>query len=239
MQYEKYSYDFNVTDNECDINKSMTVGAVLRRIQQAGTYQCTHLGITDEVYAQNHCAFLLAKQTLELYVPIKRGAKVIVVTRPGAPERAVFYRYTTLEDENGNILAAADSRWVLVDTNTNRIMRSFPDKITGGFCVPAYKKLDVNIEKAQVQLISNQKATYTRCDSNRHINNTVYADIVCDNIPIELMCSNEVKRFAINYHREVPLGTQFALSAGKTAAGTMYFTGTTDGVNNFEAEVTI
>ena len=239
MQYEKYSYDFNVTDNECDVNKSMTVGAVLRRIQQAGTYQCTHLGITDEVYAQNHCAFLLAKQTLEYYKPVKHGTKITVVTRPGAPERAVFYRYTTLEDENGNVLAAADGRWVLVDTNTKRIMRSFPHEITSGFCIPAYKKLDVNIEKTQVQFVSNQKATYTRCDSNRHINNTVYADIVCDNIPIELMCSNTVKRFAINYHREVPLGAEFSLSAGITSAGTMYYTGTTDGANNFEAEVTI
>lgn len=239
MQCEKYSYDFSVTDNECDVNRSMTIGSILRRVQQAGTDQCTELGITDEVYARNHCAFLLAKQTLECYAPIPHGAKITVTTRPGTPERAVFFRYTTLEDASGTVLADVDSRWVLVDTETKRIMRRFPDEITKSFVVPAYKKLDVEIEKSDVQPISQQQATYTRCDSNRHINNTVYADIVCDNIETDKICAKPITRFAINYHREVPLGEIFTVSAGETTRGTLYFTGSTGDINHFEAEVTL
>ena len=46
---------------------------------------------------------------------------------------------------------------------------------------------------------------------NGHLNNTRYADIVCDAVPWEVWDTAQISDFIINYHREVPRGENFTL----------------------------
>lgn len=69
----------------------MTPGAILRRAQQISTDQCDLLGLTNEVYARTHTAFLLAKLAVEFYAPVRAGQCVTLATRPSAaPARGVW-----------------------------------------------------------------------------------------------------------------------------------------------------
>ncbi len=61
------------------------------------------------------------------------------------------------------------------------------------------------------ETLGTQTATYSRCDMNGHLNNTRYADIVCDAVPWEVWDTAQISDFIINYHREVPRGENFTL----------------------------
>ena len=240
MGTQAYQDFFTVTDNECDTENRMTLSAFLRRVQQVATDQCDALLLTSAVYRRTHTAFLLAKAVVEVYTDVPAGTKITSRTQPSCAQRAAHYRYTTFQNEVGTVLAAVDSRWILIDTDTKRILRQAPPEVQNCFALPPAAQLDVTVQKcAEAEVVSQQTASYTRCDGNRHINNTVYADIVLDAMPTEQLLTHSAARFAICYHHEVPLCEKFTLLRGKTKNNTYYFIGKSETAKHFEAELTL
>ena len=237
---QKYSEIFRVAQYECDAASRMTPGAVLRRAQQLATDHCEAADISADVYVRTHTAFLLAKVAVEWARPIPVGACIRAVTRPGAPVRAVYTRCTEFfEESTGDRLCAMDSRWVLVDTETRRILRTPPEELNGFSGLTAPYTLDVAVHKpGSLTPCGVQTATYTRCDLNGHLNNTVYADIACDCADAEALLARSVSRFAAVFHKEVPLGVSFDVLRGETDRG-LYFCGQSEAGRHFEAELSL
>ena len=51
-----------------------------------------------------------------------------------------------------------------------------------------------------------RRASYSMCDLNGHINNSLYLDIACDALPQEVVEAAPLSFASIKYHREVPMG---------------------------------
>ena len=239
MSIEQFEQQFTVGDCEADCARRMTLGAMLRRAQQIATDHCTALGITTEDYARTHTAFLLAKLALESAAPLVVGDAVTLRTRPFAPRRAVYHRLTEFFGPTGALLCTVDSRWILVDTETKRILRAAPAALHLPFGGEPEKELDVRVARGEAVPVAAETATFTRCDSNRHLNNTHYADIICDNMPLPLMEEKRPVRLAVQYHNEVPLGASFTLSRARLEDGSWYFCGAGEGKKHFEAQLVL
>lgn len=241
MSIEVFEQQFTVGDCEADCARRMTLGAILRRAQQIATDHCTSLGITAADYARTQTAFLMAKLALESEAPIHIGDTVTLRTRPFAPRRAVYNRLTEFLAPDGALLCTVDSRWVLVSTETKRILRAAPAELHLPFGGVPEKELDVSVARGEaVPLpLGEETARFTRCDSNRHLNNTHYADIVCDHMPLDLMETKRPVRLAVLYHNEVPMGASFLLSRAQLADGSWYFCGNGEEKKHFEAQLTL
>ena len=87
------------------------------------------------------------------------------------------------------------------------------------------------------EVLGEQQAVYSRCDMNGHLNNTRYADIVCDAVPWEVWDTAQIRDFTISYHREVPRGESFTLRRARLAEDTFYFEGEREGKSAFEAQL--
>lgn len=239
MNIHFYAEEFTVAEYECDAAGHMMPGAILRRAQQVATGQCTLLGLTQEAYCRTHTAFLLAKTAMELRAPIRVGEKVKIETHPCAAQRAIYLRHTALYGPDGGTLCDIDSRWVLVDTETRRILRRAPEGLPMPFVVQDVPQLDHTLLKSAAQPDGVETAVYTRCDKNRHLNNTFYADIVCDHVPLAQMAAQTPVRLAIVYHSEVPMGASFTLLRAHTAENRWYFCGMGGEKKHFEADLTL
>ena len=239
MNVQSYTKQIVIKAYECDAFGHLMLGAALRLVQQVSTDQCNEIGLDAAEYERTHTGFVLAKTAIEFYAPIQEGAKITLTTQPNNAQRAVFFRYTELRSETGELLAAADTRWVLIDTQTKRILRRPPEDMFMPFVQADVPTLPIEIEKAPLKPAGTACATYTRCDIYRHLNNTYYADILCDALPIEVWQSVCVKRLAISYQREVPLGHSFALENGLISENNYYFVGESNGAKHFEAQLTL
>lgn len=239
MQKTEYSEQFTVAAYECDAENRMTPGAILRRAQQVATDQCDALGLTNDLYVRTHTAFLLAKTAVEFYLPIRAGQRVTITTKSSGPQRAVYVRCTTICDEAGTVLCAVDSRWILVDTQTRHILRHPPEEMKDFFVLQPVPMMDVSIQKGDAQPVDTQTAFYTRCDQNRHMNNTIYADIICDHVPVEQITAHAPARLVVLYHNEVPMGAQFTLSRAQIGERAWYFLGADGEKKHFEANLTL
>lgn len=237
----RYDSRHYISECECDFALRLTAGGLLRLVQEVSTRHCTLLGVTSERYADTHTAFLLAKLCAQVYKDIPAGEEVDVSTVPSSPVRAVYHRYTTVTLGDGSLAAAIDARWVLVDTQTRRILRRAPVELglPFGELPPPERELPVQLTKPgeEPDFVGEEQALYSRCDQNRHMNNTRYADIICDHLPPERFDRGPVRELRISYHREVPMGGSLGLWSRQVGPEEYYFLGRSGDHDCFEAAV--
>lgn len=209
---QEFAKTITVSQHECDLNSKMTAAAVLRQVQQISTDHCTQLGFTEEVYRKNSAAFFLAKISVEFYEDIFVGDEITLLTYPSKAVRAFYPRYTKIIDKNGKILASVDARWILVDPFSRKIYRKPPENLILDFGSDEVPSHDISIPKIQnPSLLGNVPVSYSRIDVNRHLNNTQYADIICDFLPLNFVCDYSLKKMVIYYHKEAKLGENISL----------------------------
>lgn len=242
MPEEKnFTETFRVFDFECDMNRKLLPGGALRISQQISTDHCDRLGLTADFYRANHAVFLLAKLACEFRrVPVI-GEVLTLVTLPETAKRAVYKRVTRILDETGAEIGLVDSRWVLVDTGTHRILRRPPEAFAAlPFEEAVPFALEMEIPKPTcLEPAGTALAAYTLCDTNRHLNNTHYADIACNALPLEELERRAVRGITLNYHSEVPAGETFELERGRLSTDTWYVAGQRQGKRCFEAKLTL
>ena len=227
-----------VKQHETDLNGRLKLSALLRYVQQISTDHCTEIGVTGKDYERTHSAFLLAKTSVEVYKEVKVEDKIRIVTHPGEAMRAVYPRYTEIFNEQGELAASVDARWILVDTESRRILRQKPEDLDLWFAnetVPLHEDISVPKEK-EAEDAGEETITYSRLDINRHLNNTEYADIICDHLPTELVCEKPIRRLVIHYHQEVKLGETLKITRKERDEG-WYVCGNLPEKKSFEALV--
>ena len=202
MENQTFTETFRLAQADCDLANRAMPAALLRKAQQLAIDHCNAIGLTDDVYLRTGTAFLMAKVALEIYRPIRLGEQLRATTMPSQPKRAVYNRLTTFEDEQGQLAALYDSRWVLVDVNSRRILRQPPEELPIAFDQTVDKELDFGVERLPVGQGRTILAGYSLCDCNRHINNTRYADLVCDAID---PAANQLKEARFTFPEVVAL----------------------------------
>lgn len=133
-----------------------------------------------------------------------------------------------------------DSRWVLIDTEKRMILRKHPEQFADQWAEDVPLELPIRLPRVapeDCETLGTQTAAYSRCDMNGHLNNTRYADIVCDAVPWQVWDSAQISDFIISYHREVPRGESFTLRRARLAEDTFYFDGEREGKSAFEAQL--
>lgn len=222
----KYTQKYRIYENDVDFRKMATLGTLLRYCQQIGAEDAEHYGITPELYASTHTSYVLAKLALHITRTPRVEETITVQTEPEALHRAVNRRFTTFCDAQGREEACVDSRWVLIDTDKRMILRKHPEGFpTTGWVDKLDRELPIKLTKVKredCEELGTHRAVYSRCDRNGHMNNTVYADLICDALPLEVWRTHTVTDVILYYHKEVPMGESTRLyprRSGRKSAG--------------------
>ena len=123
-------------------------------------------------------------------------------------------------------------------TQPESCKRAVTKRITHFYDIPF--SLPMKMTKAAPEAcepVREPVASYSRCDMNGHLNNTRYADIICDALPWSVWEQGTVQDLMIFYHREVPRGESFTLSCAQTGEKQYYFNGEREGKSAFEASI--
>ena len=241
MTTPEYEKVFQFFRHDGDHLGNMKPGALLRCAQQIATEHAESAGLTDAVYTETHTAYVLAKIALHLARPVRVDELLTVITQPERTKRAVNKRITRVRDEKGEEVALLDSRWVLIDTEKRAILRTRPAQFDESWAQDVPCELPMKMTKAKWEdctPLGQRTAAYSLCDMNGHLNNTRYADIICDALPMEVWDVGTVQDMLIFYHREVPRGQTFELACARTGDDQWYVAARREGQSAFEASVT-
>lgn len=162
----------------------------------------------------------MGKQAAQITRMPLRAEKLTFVTACEPCKKGSMKRLTRILDEAGKECALIDSRWIMVDTDRECILRQ-PSWHTPGYWNEDLEgELPQLVHKAkELTCAGSRTASYSLCDLNGHVNNACYLDIACDALPLEVVKGGPLKFASVKYHREIPLGSQVEVFYAPSADG--------------------
>ena len=234
----KWSREYSVNVNDADVNGVVSASALLRFMQDAANRALAEDGPSfDELYSRG-MTFILCRLRLSSYAPLRVHDTIEVQTWACESRGFQFDRcFRILRD--GVIVAEAVSVWALFGVADKKLHRV--SELGSSYRTDEMLELDLPTrirvpEDATMSLKGERTVEYADIDSNGHMNNTRYPDILCSYLGTP-MTGMRVISLAIAFPGEAPLGDTIKYYSG-TSDGVYYIRSVrSDGKPNAEAEI--
>lgn len=238
---EAFQKQIQVVEPECDVNKRMSLSNIMRHAQQMGSDHLLQYGLDYNQMYQDGMVFLVNKQLITINRRPAFGEKLILTTIPRKAKGAQFIRDNIFETVNGERLLDVSISWILVNPTTRKILRPSAFDVYGFEMFPneGERITSYRIKKPeQSGVLHLRQVKYSDLDYNRHVNNAVYADMVCDVLPFETIANQEIASFGIMFEKEATIGQIIEMEVtGAWSGAAFYIGGLVAGRRCFEAEI--
>ncbi len=231
----KYTDTHKIISQFTDANGILRAGALLRYMQEAAANCMAEDSPSYDELMEKGYSFVLSKITLSVYADIHAHDTVEVQTWACESTRYTYPRcYRVTRD--GVTVAEASAIWALIDTTKKRLVRS--GDIELGYRTDAPLELDIQAKlklPESLPLVGERTVRYSDVDRNMHMNNTVYADMLCDLVfehKLGRICS-----LTVSYLNEAPLGAVIRVYRSEDDGVFYIRTVRDDGKTNIEATV--
>lgn len=224
--------------SDVDVHTSMKLSTLLGLVSnEIGEEHCQAQGFGREQMIQAGMVFLLSKVSMRILRYPKGKEEILLTTFERGPQGAEFKRMFQVESLQGELLMAAETRWILASVSDHKILRpsAFPFQAhfhEQDLPVEPARKI---IPKGDAVCLGQRKILYSDIDFNKHMNNTRYADIVCDCLTQQLM-DHKVSQFSINYIKEAKCFDTLQLFLSQQD-NNYYIWGEVEGTRCFTAKV--
>lgn len=111
-----YTFDARIRYSETDSEGRLTLEGLLDYFQDCSTFHSEELGLGVEYLRQNNLVWVLSKWQIVVNCFPRLCDRVTVGTFPYHFKGCFGYRNFFMRDEEGRMLACADSLWTLLDT---------------------------------------------------------------------------------------------------------------------------
>ena len=193
----------------------------------------------DRLRDEHSLAFLLSKTKIALYAPLYAHEDIRVETFTAESRAFGFNRYYRIL-RGDEVIAAADTTWALIDLNSRQLCKA--DAFDFGF--EHEPSLDIGLPPRfrvphtdELELLGERRIVYSDLDYNMHMNNTRYADMLCDFMPLEDI--PKIKGMSLSYLHEAAFGDVIKIYAKKSDGRYSFRSVNQNGVTCLEAEVLI
>ncbi len=237
-----YIFDTEVSTHDIDVNSNAKPSAVLRYLQEAANKNFADMGPSYNELIDNNLSFVVSRAAINIVSPLKELEKISVHTWATKNSGVIFPR-SYLIKSGERVVVQALMNWALINTKEKRFVKGDefdvsvygtdePLNIPTRFQIPKDIKLD---------FVGEKQVMYSDIDKNRHMNNTVYPNVLFNFIPnAENLFMSEL---LINYVSEAPFGKTlkiFMSTAEKSAEGLNYYFRTmVDDKTNIEALIKV
>ena len=210
------AYRVTVTFDEGDADPfGRTDGrAILRRFQDAAGAHFDALHLGRDVAVTHGCFWAAIRTAVEIGRTPPPGEELTLETWPGRRSHGLFLRHYVLTDVTGEELLRGLSVWVLMDLETRTLSRDTgwvarPEGISRPGELAGIKRLRMPDRPAETRL---RTVTAVEADVNGHLNNAEYLRWGTDLAEPDFAADHRLRRFEIEYKKELPLGVTAELS---------------------------
>ena len=209
-----YDETFTLRPRDCDLNEKWRPSAVLETMQDAAGAHSILLGCGRDELIRKNMVWVIARCEVHMDRYPSVGEQITVHTFPTPTRICFFPRYYVFTDAHGEMIGKAGTLWLLLDIETRKMLppgdiaRLIPDN--RDLTVPMNLPATVGNLQGE-EFISEYMPVYTDLDVNEHVNNTRYADWLCNTLGFDLMTRNEPETVIFNYNHEILPGQSVTL----------------------------
>lgn len=209
MHEYEFCKEMKITYPECDVSNKLRISGIMRHIQEVSGEHLEALGMHHGLLWQEGFVYLLTKVGLRVKRRPRALERLTLITKPRQPKGVQSVRDIYFYDEAGCEIIYAQTGWVLTDPVQHKIRRpsELPHTILVEPVEISYDIVKRKIKRPETAVSTGVRdVNYSDIDCNLHMNNAVYSDIVCDQLPLELHRNFELAEYDINFVGEVGLG---------------------------------
>lgn len=199
---------FIVHSYEVDPGERLTPRNLCAFLQEAAGRDAIAFDVSVARLVGMGLAWVLQRLKVDVQAEPKLGASLTVTTWARHFGRVVAERDFQVWDEGGRLVAAATSRWVVVDLAARRVVR-LPDFIRR---LPVHPTRALELEggelpaPAPAQIERRFEVRRSDLDAARHVNNTRYVGWALETVPDGVLDTHRPAAFEIVFHRESAFG---------------------------------
>ena len=210
-EYEIRSYD-------ADRKLKLKFSSLCRFMQNTAYNHAENLGVGFSFLHEKNLIWMLAGQIVKAARYPEWRDTVYLHTWPSSNDRIFYYRDFKMTDAEGQVLAAATTKWFIIDMIRRRPVRKgaipeenfiYGEQLFGD----GFDKIVIPEGKADGFSIN---AVYSDIDIYRHVNSARYIEWAMDAMPAEFTQSHELREIQADYLTEAVLGDVLVL---KTFSG--------------------
>ncbi len=201
-----YSETLLLRTCNCDLNGKWKLSDMLAFMQEGSGMHSFLLGCGRDTMLAENIVWVLSRTELVIDRYPAVGETIRMETFPTNNKRWFFPRSFIMYDEQDQMIAKANTLWLLMDVVERKMaspeaaLQYLPDNSDLEAPLPFPGNIAVVEGQAKV---SHRAPVYSDIDVNQHVNNTRYADWLCDTLGIDTMKAKEVARLLIHYTHEI------------------------------------
>lgn len=199
---------YRVKISEVGKNAQMTNKALLGLFEDVACIHSDKIGYGVVDTEVTNIAWLVIEWKLKIIKRPKYGEEVIAKTWSKQAKKCYAFRDFELTDENGQIIAIATSKWVLINVKKGKIEKA-EGEVHGKYEPEPEKKVFENesFEKISEPEKYEKEMTYkvrrADIDTNNHMHNLNYIELANEILPEEIYDEGESNNIRITYKKEI------------------------------------
>ncbi len=234
----KFSQNYRTSWHDTDADRRVRPTQLLVYMQETSNAHLKSLDCDlDLLRDEKGLAFILSKTRLAIYSPLYAYEDITVSTWTCESRGYAFSRFYEIK-RGEELIASADTTWALIDLNSSQLCKV--DSIDLGFehepPVDIGIPLRFRVPKTEnLELLGERRIVYSDLDYNMHMNNTKYADMLCDFMPYDKI--GDIKGISLSYLHEAAYGDTIKVYRHTEEGKLDFRTLNGDGATCLEAEI--
>lgn len=214
-----YKQNHLIQDRETDFNGNLKISTILSLIQDISAQHSKELGCSREkILEERGVVWILMRMRVEIKKMPRLFDEIILETWPLDPKKR-YERESVIKDKDGNVLVSVSSLWIVMNLEKRMISR---ERVMDG-CTDFREDKATEQPASSIKINEDLSLAFSRkilpsdIDVNKHVNNSVYADLILDCLGIDFIVKETIKVFEINYLHELSLDDEVEIYCNKNS----------------------
>lgn len=201
-----YNQDFLVGVRDVDSALCLTNKALLGMFEDVGALHSDSIGCGVANIEDTGLSWVILHWKVKVYRRPKYGEKIGINTWVAGMKKLYIYRQYEVLDEKGEVVAVANSQWVLTEMAKGVV--KIPKWVTDGYGIyertvfDTYPMSKLKAPEDKTPLETRFKVGCSRIDFNGHMNNLQFLDVAADAISLDKFKKIEKDDFQIMYKKQ-------------------------------------
>lgn len=203
-----FSTKFEVKGHDVNINKAITIPALLRYMQEASLLHARKLNTSVWDMTEDKMTWVLVRKELKVITPLRLDESYTVLTYPSGFDKFLAYRDYLIFDQNKKLVVGASSTWTLLKTDSRKLVK-IPQEILD-IGVPKETRFLTQPEKSialQDALVKSdvRKVRPYDLDWNNHVSNIVLIRFIMESLKSQGIEDDDVSKILVHFKNELRL----------------------------------
>ena len=233
-----YTQHYTTRWHDTDAERRVRPTQILVYMQETSNGHIATMGTTlEELRDRDGLAFILSKIRIVFHKPLFAYEDIDVETWTVESRGFSSTRYFRVL-RGGEVVAECESVWALVGLNDKKLHRFDEIKFNWEHGEPITLDMSPRFrvpKTEELDLFGTRRIVYSDLDYNMHMNNTRYADMLCDFLPIDLV--GKVRGMTLTYLHEAHFGDEISVYGKRDGERYLFRTVGGEGQACLEAEV--